>query len=135
MVLPGYATGWPADLLLRRPDLLGAEADLSAADADVSAARAAFFPRIDLTAALAGIDLTGGRGVAASLASGLTAPIFSAGRLECSLQGAEARHAELVAVYRQRILLALSEEIGRAHVLTPDTHSHLVCRILLAIKH
>src|SRR3546814_19374422 len=75
-----YATGLPADLLLRRPDLLGAEADLSAADADVSAARAAFFPRIDLTAALAGIDLTGGGGVAASLASGLTAPIFSAGR-------------------------------------------------------
>src|SRR3546814_10498287 len=107
-----YATGLPADLLLRRPDLLGAEADLSAADADVSAARAAFFPRIDLTAALAGIDLTGGGGVAASLASGLTAPIFSAGRLEGSLQGAEARHAELVAVYRQRILIALSE-IGR----------------------
>src|SRR3546814_6962673 len=77
MVLPGYATGLPADLLLRRPDLLGAEADLSAADADVSAARAAFFPRIDLTAALAGIDLTGGGGVAArsdEQTSELTAP-------------------------------------------------------------
>src|SRR3546814_19214609 len=52
--------------------------------------------------------ISGGGGVAATLASGLTAPIFSAGRLEGSLQGAEARHAELVAVYRQRI------QIGRA---------------------
>lgn len=109
LALPGYAAGLPADLLLRRPDLLAADADLRAADADVSAARAAFYPRVDLTAALSGIDLTGSPGIAASIASGLTAPIFSAGRLEGSLQGAEARHAELLAVYRQGILTALSE--------------------------
>lgn len=109
LALPGYAVGLPADLLLRRPDLLAADADLRAADADISAARAAFYPRLDLTAALSGIDLTGSPGIAASIASGLTAPLFSAGRLEGSLQGAEARHAELVAVYRQRILTALSE--------------------------
>lgn len=109
LTLPGYAAGLPADLLLRRPDLLAADADLRAADADVSAARAAFYPRVDLSAALSGIDLTGSPGIAASIASGLTAPIFSAGRIEGSLQGAEARHAELVAVYRQRILTALSE--------------------------
>lgn len=109
LVLPGYATGLPADLLLRRPDLQAADADLRAADADVSAARAAFYPRLDLSAAFSGIDLTGTPGIAASIASGLTAPIFSAGRLEGSLQGAEARHAELVSVYRQRVLTALSE--------------------------
>lgn len=106
---PSFAAGLPSDLLLRRPDLLGAEADLRAADADISAARAAFFPRLDLTAALSGIDLTGGAGIAASLVAGLTAPIFSAGRLEGQLEGSEARHAELVATYRQRILSALGE--------------------------
>lgn len=109
LVPPSIAPGLPADLLLRRPDLLGAEADLRAADADISVARAAFFPRLDLSAALSGIDLTGGAGIAASLASGLTAPIFSAGRLEGALAGSEARHAELVATYRQRILGALGE--------------------------
>lgn len=109
LAVPGLAVGLPSDLLLRRPDLLGAEADLRSADADISAARAAFFPRLDLTAALSGIDLTGAAGIATSLAAGLTAPIFSAGRLEGSLEQATARHAELVATYRQSILVALTE--------------------------
>jgi len=109
VALPSVATGLPSELLLRRPDLLGAEAGLRAADADVSAARAAFFPRLDLTAALSGVDLTGAAGIASSLAAGLVAPIFSGGRLEGGLERAEARHAELVATYRQQILVALVE--------------------------
>jgi NodT family efflux transporter outer membrane factor (OMF) lipoprotein len=109
VALPSVDTGLPSELLLRRPDLLDAEAGLRAADADVSAARAAFFPRLDLTAALSGVDLTGAAGIASSLAAGLVAPIFSGGRLEGGLERAEARHAELVAAYRQQILVALVE--------------------------
>lgn len=46
------SAGLSSEILLRRPDVLQAEALLRAAYADIGAARAAFFPRISLTAAL-----------------------------------------------------------------------------------
>lgn len=53
--------GVPSEVLLRRPDVLQAETQLKAAYADIGAARAAFFPRITLTAAFgtASSDLSG----------------------------------------------------------------------------
>jgi len=53
--------GLPSEVLLRRPDVLGAEAMLRAAYADIGAARAALFPRISLTGTLgtASADLSG----------------------------------------------------------------------------
>jgi multidrug efflux system outer membrane protein len=55
------SAGLPSDVLLRRPDVLRAEAMLRASYADIGAARAAFFPRISLTATLgtASGDLSG----------------------------------------------------------------------------
>lgn len=108
--LPAVSAGRPADLLARRPDIRRAESDLRAANADIGAARAAFYPTVDLSvsAALSGL-LTGGSTTTAALAGDIVAPIFSGGALEGQLEQTRARHAELVASYRQSVLAALQE--------------------------
>lgn len=106
---PSIETGLPSGLLLRRPDLLSAEASLAAADANIAAARAAFFPTINLSAGLNAQDVFDSASLVASLASGLTAPIFQGGRLEGNLEFAEAQYKEIAANYRQTILTSLQE--------------------------
>jgi multidrug efflux system outer membrane protein len=77
------SSGLSSEVLLRRPDVLAAEHQLKAANANIGAARAAFFPRISLTAAVgtASADLSGlfkpGQGVW-SFAPQIIMPIFDA---------------------------------------------------------
>jgi multidrug efflux system outer membrane protein len=82
-VFPEVAAGLPSEVLLNRPDVLQAEAQLQAANADIGAARAAFFPRISLTAAFgtASSDLSGlfkSGSMAWSYAPQIVMPIFDA---------------------------------------------------------
>jgi multidrug efflux system outer membrane protein len=49
-ILADLPAGLPSDLLTRRPDITAAEHDLLASQASIGAARAAFFPRLTLTA-------------------------------------------------------------------------------------
>ena len=75
--------GVSSEVLLRRPDVLQAESMLKAANADIGAARAAFFPRISLTAAYgtASSDLSGlfkSGSSAWSYAPQIVMPIFDA---------------------------------------------------------
>lgn len=51
-VLASIPVGLPSDLLMRRPDIIGAEHALIGANANIGAARAAFFPNISITGML-----------------------------------------------------------------------------------
>lgn len=86
--------GLTSALLLNRPDVLAAERTLKAANANIGAARAAFFPRILLTASagstsseLAGL-FSGGAGVW-NFAPSISLPIFTGGRNRAQLAGAK----------------------------------------------
>lgn len=50
MAMKEILPGLPSEVLLNRPDILSAEYSLKAANANIGAVRAAFFPRISLTA-------------------------------------------------------------------------------------
>jgi len=109
---PSIAAGLPAELLTRRPDIARAEAQLAAADANLLAARAALLPRVTLTGGLA----TGGDPLRRvfdnplySLAAGLAAPVFDAGRLAAGRDLAQARREELLAGYRAAIACAFTD--------------------------
>lgn len=111
---PAVAPGLPAELLARRPDVAAAEAALVAANANIRAARAAFFPTIRLTGAtgLASTALSEfihPGALVASLAAGLTAPIFDGGRLRGQLELTKAQQDELLAAYRRTVLQALTD--------------------------
>ncbi len=112
--LPLVNPGLPSELLERRPDVAEAEAQLIAQNFDVKAARAAFFPTIQLTgsggfsnAALNTLFTPGG--TIASLAAGLTQPIFDAGTLRGQLEQAKGRYAELLADYRKAVVQAFTD--------------------------
>lgn len=106
--------GLPSDLLARRPDIRAAEQKLKAENANIGAARAAFFPRITLTAGLgtASNALSGlfsANTQAWSFAPQLLLPIFDAGRNRANLNLAQVRKNITVADYEKTIQAAFRE--------------------------
>lgn len=113
--------GLPSDVLLSRPDILGAEHRLLAANANIGAARAAFFPRITLTAGIGTMspDLsslfdTGTR--TWSFTPQLLTPIFASGSLKANLKASELDREIAVAGYEKAIQTAFAE-VSNALVL------------------
>jgi len=106
--------GLPSDLLTRRPDIRQAEQQLIAANANIGAARAAFFPRITLTAAY-GTASTGLTNLfengfwGGTLAGQMLQPIFDAGRNEANLASSQAGRDIAVAQYEKAIQTAFRE--------------------------
>lgn len=112
-VVASVPVGLPSDLLVRRPDILGAEHALIAANANIGAARAAFFPNISITGML---------GFASPQLGGLFSggnrywqyqpqiqiPIFNSG-IAGGLDLAEAREVIAVAEYERTIQTAFRE--------------------------
>jgi multidrug efflux system outer membrane protein len=106
--------GLPSDLLARRPDIRAAEQRLKAANANIGAARAAFFPRISLTAAIGSAspafsDLFEGGSRTWSFVPQLAVPIFDAGRNSANLDVAKARTNIAVSDYEKTVQAAFRE--------------------------
>jgi multidrug efflux system outer membrane protein len=106
--------GLPSDLLTRRADIRQAEQQLIATNASIGAARAAFFPRISLTAGFGSVssELSGlfeGGSWGFSLAPQALLPIFDAGRNQAGLASAQAARDIAVAQYERAIQMAFRE--------------------------
>ncbi len=113
-IVTDIPAGLPSDLLTQRPDIRSAEQSLLAANANIGAARAAFFPRISLTAgvgtasnSLSGLFEGGTR--AWSFAPQLVLPIFDAGRNSANLTLSEVRKNIAIANYEKSIQVAFRE--------------------------
>ena len=112
--MPDLAANLPSEILVRRPDILAAEQRLIAANANIGAARAAFFPRISLTAvvgtaspALSGLFDSGSG--AWSFQPSLLLPIFDSGRNTANVDLATVRKEIAVAEYEKAIQQAFRE--------------------------
>ncbi|MCC6130444.1 MAG: efflux transporter outer membrane subunit [Acidobacteria bacterium] len=106
--------GLPSEVLLNRPDILAAEHQLRGANASIGAARAAFFPRISLTASagtmspdLAGLFESGTK--TWSFAPQIVAPLFASGALLANLKAARIDREIAVAQYEKAIQTAFAE--------------------------
>ncbi len=109
---PTPATGLPADLVRKRPDVRAAWFRLREADASSAAAAADRWPRLSLsaraeTSADAVRDLFDNW--IASLAAGLVAPLFEGGARDAEADRAQAAARERLHRYGQSILVALGE--------------------------
>ena len=115
--LPNVApvpAGLPSDLLQHRPDVQAAQARLAAAGARVDAARAAYFPRIALTASLGreSADLSrlfDGPSLVWNALASATQPIWGAGRLEAQSDAARARERIAELDYRDSVANAFAD--------------------------
>jgi len=112
--LKDVSAGLDSGILLERPDILAAEYQLKSMNANIGAARAAFFPRISLTAAagtltpaLAGL-FESGTGYW-SYAPQVVQPLFAGGSLVANLKAAKVDRDIAVAQYEKAIQTAFRE--------------------------
>jgi multidrug efflux system outer membrane protein len=106
--------GTPSDLLTRRPDVRQAEQNLIASNANIGAARAAFFPRIALTAGIGSAsselnELFKNGSWGWTLAPQLVVPIFDFGRNQASLDASKSGRNIAAAQYEKAIQSAFRE--------------------------
>lgn len=113
-VMTTLPAGLPSELLTRRPDIMQAEHALVAANAEIGAARAAFFPRISLTAQLGfgSADMGGlfkGSNRSWSFTPQITQPLFHGGQLRAELGLAEVRKHIAIVQYERAIQSAFRD--------------------------
>lgn len=112
------ATGSPADLLRRRPDLIIAERRLAASNARIGVATAEYFPKFSLggligtATTVSGNVFSGGANQAQGFL-GLRWRLFDFGRIDAEIAAAKGANAEALAAYRLAVLRA-SEDVENA---------------------
>lgn len=108
------AVGIPADTIRQRPDVRLAGYQLLAAGARTRAAEADRYPSLSLSGTLGVNTLSGSKlfspeTAAASVISGLSGPIFDAGRIRANIVAQDAATEQAVQTYRSAVLTGLSE--------------------------
>ncbi|WP_417067754.1 efflux transporter outer membrane subunit [Niveibacterium terrae] len=113
------ATGSPADLLRRRPDLIVAERRLAASNARIGVAIAEYYPKLSLsgligsaTAVSSGNLFTSGASQASGVL-GLRWRLFDFGRINAQIEVAKGQEAERLSAYRLAVLRA-AEDVENA---------------------
>jgi outer membrane protein TolC len=101
-------------LLSQRPDLRLAKTEVTAAAANLGAARADLFPKLVLSASggFGALAVGGFSSLAESvytLVSGLTMPLFNAGRIRAHIAAVDAKLDQAALNYERTFLLALEE--------------------------
>lgn len=112
------AHGIPAQMLARRPDVNQAELEFRSAFELTQAAKASFYPSITLTSGMIGYSTTNGlsqffkpENLFASIAGGLTQPIFA--RKQLMTQYKVAKSEQQIALFNfEKVVLAAGQEVS-----------------------
>jgi NodT family efflux transporter outer membrane factor (OMF) lipoprotein len=113
-ILPDSPVSLPAQLLERRPDIAAAERRMAAANEQIGIAKAAYYPTLDLSAAvgLEGTSLLNWFNWPSrfwAVGPSLSETLFDAGRRRATTEAAQAGYDGTVATYRQTALNAFQE--------------------------
>ncbi len=111
---PVAGVGTPADVLVRRPDIMAAEARLTAAGLRASEARKALLPRLSFspTASTGGTsvaDIFDLNTLAGRLLGNLAQPVFRGGALKAEIARTRAAQREQIELYANLVLRAWRE--------------------------
>ena len=136
LALPALPAGLPSELLTRRADIRQAEQQLAAANANIAAARAAYFPRIALTASAGSASSELGSlfkdgSWSYSFMPQLLLPLFDGGRNDANLASAKVGFEIAVAQYEKTIQGAF-REVADALAARSSWERQLQAQIALA---
>jgi multidrug efflux system outer membrane protein len=111
---PAVPVGLPSDLLERRPDIAAAERTMASVSAAIGVAKAAFFPRVGLTAfggfnSIAFHSLFDSSSREWSIAPFVAMPLFEGGRLTANYERAKFAYDEATANYRSQVLIGFRD--------------------------
>ena len=99
--------GIPAQLILRRPDIIEAEQTLVAANANIGVARATMLPSLGISGSIgAAFNPTN---LVYSALGNLVAPIFGGGQLHQGVMKAQAKKEQMLYTYQLSVINALKE--------------------------